>query len=119
MFAAYINTAKTGLAIDEKAATTSGGGRGLFPAALARASVPEFSAAVPHFAGNINAQFSQYAANVPVKFEWSPWDSELGTFLDNEMAKAAAGKEPWSQVLVNTESQLLSYAKSAGYTVSQ
>jgi len=119
LFAAYINTAKSGLAIDEKPATTSGGGRGLFPAALARASVPEFTAAVPHFQGNVNAQYSQYAANVPVKFEWSPWDSELGTFLTAEMGKAAAGKEPWSQVLVNTESQLLSYAKSAGYSVSQ
>jgi len=119
MFAAYINTAKSGLAIDEKPATTTGGGRGLFPAALARASVPEFSATVPHFQGDINAQFSQYADQVPVKFEWSPWDSELGTFLTNEMDKAAAGKEPWSQVLVNVESQLLSYAKSAGYSVSQ
>jgi multiple sugar transport system substrate-binding protein len=118
-FAAYINTAKSGLAIDEKPATTSGGGRGLFPAALARASVPEFSAAVPHFQGNVNAQYSQYAADVPVKFEWSPWDSELGTYLTTEMGKAAAGKEPWSQVLVNTESELLSYAKSAGYSVSQ
>ncbi len=119
MFAAYINTAKSGLVIDEKPATTTGGGRGLFPAALARASVPEFSATVPHFQGDINAQFSQYADQVPVKFEWSPWDSELGTFLTNEMDKAAAGKEPWSQVLVNVESQLLSYAKSAGYSVSQ
>jgi hypothetical protein len=35
------------------------------------------------------------------------------------MGKAAAGTEPWSQVLVNTESQILSYAKSAGYSVSQ
>jgi multiple sugar transport system substrate-binding protein len=118
-FAAYINTAKSGLAIDEKPATTAGGGRGLFPASVARASVPEFAAAVPHFSGNINAQFSQYAANVPVNFEWSPWDTELGTFLTNEMGKAAAGKEPWSQVLVNTQSQLIAYAKSAGYSVSQ
>ena len=119
LFAAYINTAKSGLAIDEKPATPSGGGRGLFPAALARTSVPEFTAPVPHFQGNVNAQYSQYAADVPVKFEWSPWDSELGTFLTTEMGKAAAGKEPWSQVLVNTQSQLLSYAKSAGYSVSQ
>jgi multiple sugar transport system substrate-binding protein len=118
-FAAYINTAKSGLAIDEKPATTAGGGRGLFPAALARASVPEFTAAVPHFSGNVNAQYSQYAENVPTSFEWSPWDSELGTYLTTEMGKAAAGKEPWSQVLVNTESELLNYAKSAGYSVSQ
>jgi multiple sugar transport system substrate-binding protein len=118
-FAAYINTAASALSIDEKPATPSGGGRGLFPAALARGTVSEFSASVPHFQGNVNAQFSQYAANVPVNFEWSPWDSELGTFLTNEMGKAAAGKEPWSQVLVNTESQLLAYARSAGYTVSK
>jgi len=118
-FAAYINTAKSGLAIDEKPATSGGGGRGLFPAALARASVPEFAAQVPNFAGNINAQFSQYSADVPVNFEWSPWDSELTTILTTEMGKAAAGSEPWSQVLVNTQAQMLSYAKSAGYTVSQ
>jgi multiple sugar transport system substrate-binding protein len=119
LFAAYINTAKSGLAVDEKPATPSGGGRGLFPAALARASVPEFAATVPHFSGDINAQFSAYAANVPVNFEWDPFDSELTTILTDEMGKAAAGAESWSQVLVNTESQLLSYAKSAGYTVSQ
>jgi multiple sugar transport system substrate-binding protein len=119
LFAAYINTSTSALAVDEKPATTTGGGRGLFPASLARASVPEFTAAVPHFAGNVNAQFSQYAETVPVNFEWSPWDSELGTFLTNEMGKAAAGKEPWSQVLVSTETQLLNYAKSAGYTVER
>jgi multiple sugar transport system substrate-binding protein len=119
LFAAYINTSTSGLAIDESPATPAGGGRGLFPAALARANVPEFAAAVPHFQGNINAQFSTYADQVPVSFEWSPWDTELGTFLTNEMGDAAAGKLPWSQVLVNTESQLLAYAKSAGYSVSQ
>jgi multiple sugar transport system substrate-binding protein len=118
-FAAYINTSKSGLAIDEKPATTAGGGRGLFPAALARASLPEFSAPVPHFQGDVNAQFSRYAAEVPVKFEWSPWDTALGTFMTTEMGKAAAGKEAWSQVLVNTESEILAYAKSAGYTVER
>lgn len=118
-FAAFINTSKSGLAVDEKPATSTGAGRGLFPAATARASVPEFSAPVPHFSGNINAQFSTYAAEVPVKFQWSPWDSELGTFMTTEMGKAAAGKEAWSQVLVNTENQLLKYAKSAGYSVTQ
>jgi multiple sugar transport system substrate-binding protein len=119
LFAAYINTSKSGLAIDEKPATTSGGGRGLFPAALDRATLPEFSAPVPHFQGDINAQFSHYAESVPTQFEWSPWDSELGTFLTNEMGMAAAGKVAWDKVLVNTESQLVSYAKSAGYSVQQ
>ena len=118
-FAAYINTSASGLSVDEKPATPAGGGRGLFPASVNRASSPAFSAPVPHFQGNINAQYSTYAANVPVNFEWSPWDSELTTFLTNEMGKAAAGNEPWSAVLPNTESQLLTYARSAGYNVSQ
>ncbi len=117
LFAAYINTSKSGLGIDESPATPAGGGRGLFPAALARASVPEFAAPVPHFAGNINAQFSVYASNVPTSFEWSPWDSEFGNFVTTQMAAAAGGKESWSQVLNATQSQLVSYAKSAGYSV--
>jgi multiple sugar transport system substrate-binding protein len=117
LFAAYINTSKSGLAIDESPATPAGGGRGLFPAALARASVPEFAAPVPHFAGNINAQFATYANNVPTSFEWSPWDNEFGNFVTTQMAAAAGGKESWSKVLTTTESQLVGYAKSAGYSV--
>ncbi len=85
------------MAIDESPATPAGGGRGLFPAALARSSVSQFSAAVPHFAGNINAEFSTFANNVPTKFEWSPWDTEFGNFVTTQMAKAAAGKESWTR----------------------
>jgi multiple sugar transport system substrate-binding protein len=117
LFAAYINTSKSGLAIDESPATPSGGGRGLFPAALARATVPEFKAPVPHFQGNINAQFATYANNVPTNFEWSPWDNEFGNFVTTQMTAAAGGKESWTTVLNNTQSQLISYAKSAGYSV--
>jgi multiple sugar transport system substrate-binding protein len=118
LFAAFINTSKSGLTIDESPATPAGGGRGLFPAALARASVSEFSAPIPHFSGNINAQFSTYAGEVPTKFEWSPWDTEFGNFVTTQMAAAAAGKEPWSKVLTATQSQLVSYAQSAGYSIS-
>ncbi len=118
LFAAFINTSKSGLSIDESPATPAGGGRGLFPAALARSSVPQFAAAVPHFSGNINSQFSTYANNVPTKFEWSPWDTEFGNFVTTQMAAAAAGKESWSKVLSTTQSQLVSYAQSAGYSVS-
>jgi multiple sugar transport system substrate-binding protein len=118
LFAAFINTSKSGLSVDESPATPAGGGRGLFPAALARASVPQFSAAVPHFSGNINAQFSTYANEVPVNFEWSPWDTEFGNFVGTQLAAAAAGKQSWSKALATTQSQLVSYAQSAGYTVS-
>ena len=80
--------------------------------------MPAVLGAVPHFSGNINAQFSTYANNVPTKFEWSPWDTEFGNFVTTQMAAAAAGKESWSKVLATTQSQLVSYAQSAGYSVS-
>jgi multiple sugar transport system substrate-binding protein len=117
LFAAYINTSKSGLAVDEQPATTGGGGRGLFPASVSRATLPEFTAAVPDFTGNVNAVFSANAADVPTNFEWSPWDSEFGDFISTELAKAAAGNESWTQALQVTQNELISYAKSAGYQV--
>jgi len=116
-FAAFINTSTSGLSIDEEPATSAGGGRGLFPAASARASLSAFDAAVPHFSGNINADYSTYAANVPTNFEWSPWDTEFGNYVTTQLAAAAAGKETFTQALATTQSQLVSYAKSAGYSV--
>jgi len=118
LFAGYINTSKSGLTIDEKPDTPAAGGRGLFPAAAARASVAQFSVPIPHFMGNINAQFSQFAAEVPTNFQWSPWDTEFGNFVTTQLAAAVAGKESWSQVLTTTQSQLVSYAQSAGYSVA-
>ena len=117
LFAAYINTSASGLSVDERPATPAGGGRGLFPASLARASVPEFNAPVPHFTGNVNAEFSKLAAEVPKQFQWDPWDTEFANYVTTQMAAAAAGKEPWSQVLKTTQSQLVTYAKDAGYSV--
>lgn len=117
LFASFINTSKSGLAIDEKAATASGGGRGLFPAALARTSVPQFTAPVPHFTGNVNALFNQFAGQVVTNFEWSPWDTELGNFLSTQLNAAVAHKESFDQALQKTESELVSYAKSVGYSI--
>jgi multiple sugar transport system substrate-binding protein len=117
LFAAYINTSASGLAVDEKPATSGGGGRGLFPASVARATVSQFSAPIPDFTGQVNATFSANAADVPTNFAWSPWDTEFGNFVTTELTKAAAGKESWTQVLQVTQHELVSYAKSAGYQV--
>jgi multiple sugar transport system substrate-binding protein len=117
LFAAYINTSTSGLAVDEKPATATGGGRGLFPASLARASVPQFSAAVPDFTGQVNAVFAANSGNVPTNFEWSPWDTEFGNYITAQMPAAAAGKESWTKALQVTQQQLVSYAKDAGYPV--
>ena len=117
LFAAYINTSSSGLAVDEKPATTSGGGRGLFPASVNRSSVPEFSAPVPDFTGHVNAVFAANAQDVPTNFEWSPWDTEFDNYITAQLPAAAAGKETWTKALQVAQQQLLSYAKDAGYQV--
>jgi multiple sugar transport system substrate-binding protein len=117
LFAAYINTSPSGLTVDEKAATTTGGGRGLFPADVNRASVSAFNAPVPDFTGNVNQEFSRLSANVPTNFEWSPWDTQFGTYVTSQLPAAAAGKESWTKALQVTEQQMLNYAKTAGYQV--
>jgi multiple sugar transport system substrate-binding protein len=115
LFAAYINTSKSGVAIDEE--PSSKGGRGLFPAANARASVSAFNAPVPYFSGNVNASYSKYASQVVTNWQWSPFDAEFRSFMETEFASAVAGKQTWTQALQGVESQLVAYAKSAGYTV--
>jgi multiple sugar transport system substrate-binding protein len=117
-FATFIDTSKSGLAVDESPATTTGGGRGLFPATLARTSVPEFLAPVPHFTGRINQDFSTYAGQVPTKFEWSPWDTVFVNDMTTQLAAAQGGKQSWGQALAAVQSEVVSYAKSAGYSVS-
>jgi multiple sugar transport system substrate-binding protein len=117
LFAAYINTSSSGLSVDERPATASGGGRGLFPASLDRASVPQFSGAVPDFTGKVNATFSANATHVPTDFEWSPWDTEFANYVTTQMAAAAAGKQSWTRALQVTQNELVTYAKDAGYQV--
>jgi hypothetical protein len=82
-----------------------------------RASVSEFSAPVPDFTGHVNQEFSSLSANVPTNFEWSPWDTQFGTYVTSQLPAAAAGKESWTKALQVTEQQMLNYAKTAGYQV--
>jgi multiple sugar transport system substrate-binding protein len=117
LFAAYINTSSSGLTVDERAATAAGGGRGLVPASVNRATVPQFNAAVPDFTGRVNATFAADAANVPTSFEWSPWDTEFDNYITSQLPAAAAGKESWAKALQVTQQQLVTYAKDAGYPV--
>jgi multiple sugar transport system substrate-binding protein len=117
LFAAYINTSKSGLQIDELPNTTAGGGRGLFPASVDRGTVPAFSTHYPNFVGNINVKFGDYAAQMSTSFQWSPWDAEFLSDLTTQLGSAAAGKESWSAALAATEQQLVSYVKDAGYSV--
>lgn len=118
-FAAFINTDKSGLTIDEKPATKAGGGRGLFPASVNRAKIGAFSAPIPNFVNkDVNGNFSKYAANVNTGFEWSPWSTYFFSALQKELQSAVNGKQSFTDALKNTQSAVVKYAKAAGFQVS-
>jgi multiple sugar transport system substrate-binding protein len=118
LFVSFINTSKAGLVTDEKPATASGAGRGLFPANVQRASVPEFNAAVPSFVGDVNAQFSKYVPTVNTSFQWSPFSEFLFTELSGEVTAAFSGAMTISAALAATQNAVIEYGNASGYKVS-
>jgi hypothetical protein len=65
----------------------------------------------------VNAAYNTYAGQVVTNWEWSPFDAEFRSFMSTQLASAIAGKQTWDQALSAVESQLVGYAKSAGYSV--
>lgn len=118
LFAAFINTSKSGLTIDERPATPTGGGRGLFPANIHRASVPQFKAPVPNFPASVNVSFSQYSSHVNNNFTWSPFTEFLYTEMTSEITAAFSGKISVAKALAIIQSTVITSGRVAGYTVS-
>lgn len=118
LFVSFINTSKAGLETDVKPATPAGAGRGLFPANVHAASLPEFNAAVPNFLGNVNAEFARYVPTVNTSFQWSPFTEFLFTELSGEVTAAFSGTTTVSAALAATQSAVIKYGDASGYTVS-
>jgi len=118
LFATFIDTSKSMLETDQQPATPSGGGLGIFPGDIHRASVPAFSAKVPNFQGNVNAEFAQYASTVNTSFQWSPFTEFLFTELSSEVTAAFSGTTTISDALAATQSAVIKYGNASGYNVS-
>lgn len=118
LLASFIDSSPSGLQIDEKPATKAGGGRGLFPADIHRASVPAFSQLTPNFVTpNVNAVYSKYTANVDEKFQWSPWTSFFNSEISSQLQDAISGKESFDTALKNTQAAVVKFAQGEGFTV--
>jgi multiple sugar transport system substrate-binding protein len=70
-----------------------------------------------NFTQNLNKTYQAYQANVNPDFSFSPWTTVMNNSLNTEEAKAIAGTESWNDVLKNVQDQVVSYAKSQGYSV--
>jgi multiple sugar transport system substrate-binding protein len=67
---------------------------------------------------NVNAVFSKSSDQVNTTFQWSPIQDYVFTQLQNQIASAVQGKITFAQALHNTQSTVVTYAKSQGFTVS-
>jgi multiple sugar transport system substrate-binding protein len=72
----------------------------------------------PGFSQNLNQGYQAFQPFVNSDFTFSPWTTELNDALDAEIAKAVAGREPWSDVLKNTQNTLVQYVQGQGNSVS-
>ncbi|TDY50211.1 multiple sugar transport system substrate-binding protein [Alicyclobacillus sacchari] len=118
IFAAFINASPAELPHD--VAPAKDGGGGLFPAATEGFGLPAFKAknpALDNQPANVDV-FEEESSRVNAKFQWSPWSSYVFNELQTEIGRAFAGKESVQQALANVQQQVMSYARSQGYSVS-
>ena len=92
-----------------------------FPVTNAEASNPAFlSEKVPFYGGQqVNAVFAQVAKGVDKSFEWAPFNDYVASAFSDTVSKAFAGKQTnLLPALQAWQSEVVSYAKKQGFTVS-
>jgi multiple sugar transport system substrate-binding protein len=114
LYAAYADQSASGVNVLESPQV------GVFSASLNADSVPIFSASIPNFEGHVNDIYEGLVRNdtTPV-WQWSPWTDYITTELSGEFVKALDGKMSFNAMLKATESAVVSYAQTEGYTISQ
>jgi multiple sugar transport system substrate-binding protein len=90
----------------------------LFPTTNAVLKSPTFDVPQPFYGGQkVNGIFATASASVDSGFQWSPFQDYVYTQLQNNLADATAGKITFSDAMNKTQTTLVSYAKSQGFTV--
>jgi multiple sugar transport system substrate-binding protein len=114
LYAAYADESESGVNVLENPKV------GVFSASLNAATVPVFNVPIPNFAGDVNATYeSLVKSDVTPDWQWSPWTDFVTTELSGEFVKALNGSVSFDGMLKATQSALMSYAQTEGYTVSQ
>lgn len=92
----------------------------LFPATKALLADSSFAGQTPAFYGGqqVNKLFAQISDTVSSTFQWPPFLDQVVTDWTNTVGKALADKTDAVTALATLKSQLTTYAKSQGFTVS-
>ena len=92
----------------------------LFPSTKALLADASFANQAPTFYGGqqVNKLFAQISDTVSSTFEWPPFLDEFTTDWTDTVGKALADKTDAVTALAQLESQLTTYAKNQGFTVT-
>jgi len=92
----------------------------LFPSTKALLADASFANQAPAFYGGqqVNKLFAQISDTVSSTFEWPPFLDEFTTDWTDTVGKALADKTDAVTALATLESQLTTYAKNQGFTVT-
>ncbi|HWG26275.1 extracellular solute-binding protein [Actinospica sp.] len=92
----------------------------LFPSTKALLADPSFIDQTPAFYGGqqVNKLFAQISDTVSTTFQWPPFLDEVVTDWTDTVGKALADKTDVVNALAQWESQLTTYAKNQGFTVT-
>lgn len=113
LYAAYTGYAKSEVGFLESPQI------GNFSSSLGAATVPSFHEKIPHFVGDVNAEFAKIVSNDKTPpWQWSPWTDEVTTELAAEFSDALKGKMSFDAMLKATQDAVVKYAQAQGYTIS-
>ncbi len=91
----------------------------LFPATTGELNSASFNSASTFYGGQkVNQVFVASSQQVNISFQWSPFQDEVVTELNDQLSSAVNGKITYEQAMHNVQSQVVSYAKAQGFTVS-
>ena len=113
LFAAWINSSNAGV---NRGITD----RGLFPADKYGTQLDAFNKPNASLSNQqVGSIFTKAASAVNTSFQWSPWTDYVYKQMTTEFTNASAGKETFDQALDNIQANVVSFAKTSGYTVQE
>jgi multiple sugar transport system substrate-binding protein len=91
----------------------------LFPVLKAELASPAFqNAGLPFYGGQkVNRVFSASSSKVDLSFKWSPFQDYVYSQLQEQLGRAAQGKQSFAAALHKAQARVVSFAKEQGFTV--
>lgn len=89
-----------------------------FPVTNSVLKDPSFDSPQPFYGGQkVNGIFADASNHVDVNFQWSPFQDYVYAQMANDLSAAVNGKTTYTAAMNTLQSNLVSYAKSQGFTV--